>query len=155
MLQLHREAGNGEFPIEFGAYHNYEPCCGGIAYGQIFTGKISGPAITDGGFTLAGYDVSLIRCYIEWDHFIVSIGDMLNVNISAGFSYSGATLSAMASVWSPSVTVKTDKGIFTYTFYMGAFGIDIGGGQGEGLHVAAALNGIGFGFSYEPPKGGS
>ena len=154
LLQLQREARNGEFPIEFFAYQNYEPCCGGIIYGQILAGKISGPVITDEGITLAGCDISLIRCYIEWDYFIVSIGDMFNVNTSAGFSFSEATLGAMVSVWSPSVTVKTDRGLFTYTFHVGAIGGSVGADQEHGVHFDVAPGGFGFGFSYEPPKGG-
>ena len=149
LQMLQREAGNNRLSPEFELYSWSEECCGGMMYGKVLSGNISGPSITDEGLTLISADVSMIRCYIEWDHHKVSIGDMLNVNVSANISGSGASLGAMVSAWSPSITVYTDKGTFVYTLYVGAFGVKGGFILGESGNFAISLIGVGIGFSYE------
>ena len=149
LQMLQREAGNNRLSPEFELYSWSGECCGGMMYGKVLSGNISGPSITHEGLTLINTDVSMIRCYIEWDHHKVSIGDMLNVNVSANISGSGASLGAMVSAWSPSITVYTDKGTFVYTLYVGAIGYQATYGYDNQYGFAIAPCGIGFGFSYE------
>jgi len=74
---------------------------------------------------------------------------MLNASVSADFSGTGASFGAMISAWSPSITVYTDRGTFTYTLYIGALGIEGMFGYDGKYSLAVAPGGIGFGFSYE------
>lgn len=117
---------------------------------QVFTGSISFAEINDEGITLGGFGISLICCIWEDQRFAIDIGNMLAANISANIVWSGGgNIAVMVSAWSPSITVKTDKGTFTYTAHIGAAGValqaDLNGAWGLDISY-----GVGIGFSYHP-----
>ena len=131
-------------------YENTWECCGGVLTAQLGVGNTSSPGVTDEGITLGGFEVSLIRC--AWKGFFqeVELGNMLNASLSADISWSeNGALNLMLSAWSPSVTVITDRGAFTYTLHIGAIGAGIEWGHPGYINFNITYCGMGFGFSYQ------
>ena len=138
------------FDGTFVYYENTEECCGGVLTAQLGVANMSSPGVTGEGFSLGGFDVSLIRC--GWKGFCheVEFGNMLNASLSTDISWSGSgSLNLMLSAWSPSLIVVTDRGTFTYTLHIGAIGAGIEWGHPGYGSFNIAHCGIGFGFSYQ------
>ena len=115
---------------------------------QLGVGNTSSPGVTDEGITLGGFEVSLIRC--GWKGFFheVELGNMRNASLSTDSSWSASvSLNLMLSAWSPSVTVITDRGAFTYTLHIGAIGAGIEWGHPGYINFKMLI-----GFIQQGPK---
>ena len=113
---------------------------------KAFTVSSSSPSFSpkDGQISAGSLDFMLASGAWNFDNVNLALLNMGSLSLSAGFYSTGGGVSAMASVWSPSVSfVLWDKSI-TLSFNVGSIGIKAKATETEG--ITAGISG-GFGFT--------
>ena len=103
--------------------------------------------LTRGDFTLGEVNLTGITGGWEFEHIDLSLLDLGNVKLSGGLKDFGFDLTAMASVYSPDITLKFGKVNITLTAEVGAIGGSIIIDPSSGKYSIKGAYGYGFGIS--------
>ncbi len=97
--------------------------------------------LKEGDLSLGAISLTLLNGGWEFDNLDLSLLDLGTVELSLGYSDEKFALNAMASIWSPSITVKLFGEDITISFEVGSIGANANFGNG-----APKKFGISYGF---------
>ena len=119
----------------------------GIFHEQILSAKVSKPSfdLKNDKLTLGSVKASVMTGGWEWENFDLSLLDAGTAKFSAGYDGGVVDVSAMASIWTPSATIKLGNIKVTLSFHAGSVGGKFKLGE-NGFDVAGAT-GWGGGLS--------
>ncbi len=133
----------------FALYDNKRHDSDSVFHEQILSGKVSKPAFNPQSkkVTLGSAKVSLMTGGWEWEHLDLSILDVGTAKVSLGYENDELDISAMASIWTPSVTIKVWDISITLSGHVGSVGGHLN--LGNGKFKAEAAYGYGVGISVD------
>ena len=140
---------NGDGTYSF--YDNRRHNPNSVFHEQIISFSGSGPSasLTDGNFTLGSLQFNVITGGWEFEYVDLSLLDFLSLELSGGLNNGNFDLSAMASIYSPSITI--DVGIFKLTLgaEIGSIGASIKAYPEQGKYGIKAALGFGADISFD------
>ena len=118
-----------------------------VFHEQVLAVNASGASLSpkDGELTLGALDVTVMTGGWEFEHFDLSLLDLGKAEASAGLTDSQFSLSAMASIWAPSVTwtiwgvdisLSAHVGSVGAALELGSDGVEIGAASGWGIGLS-------------------
>ena len=131
----------------YSLYDNQRSDPDSVFHEQIFAAKVSSPSISvkDGTATLGSANAYFMTGGWEFEHVDMSLLDIGNAKLSLGVENGTLNVAAMASAWTPSVTVVIWDVNITLSAHVGSVGGKLYMGK-EGIGFDGSL-GIGAGVS--------
>ena len=129
----------------FSLYDNKRNSPKSVFHEQILSGSVSKPSMSlkKGTATLGSADITLITGGWEFEHLDLSLLDIGKAEIAAGFEDASLDIKAMATIWSPSISIMIWDVEITLSAEVGSVGANASFGS-EGFDVGASW---GYGFS--------
>ena len=129
----------------FSLYDNKRNSPKSVFHEQILSGNVSKPSMSlkKGTATLGSADITLITGGWEFEHLDLSLLDIGKAEIAAGFEDASLDIKAMATIWSPSISIMIWDVEITLSAEVGSVGANASFGS-EGFDVGASW---GYGFS--------
>jgi len=120
-----------------------------VFHEQILSVKVTPPSISlkDGKVTLGSYKASLMTGGWEWKYADLSLFNFGNAKLSAGYHEGSINVSAIATAWDPSITLKIGGIKISFIANIGSIGGEFNAGTG-GFKASAAF-GLGAGISVD------
>ena len=131
----------------YSLYDNHRNNPDSVFHEQILSGKVSTPSLSlkDGNITLGSASATLITGGWEFDHVDISLFDIGQAKIAAGYQDNMFELGAMASAWVPSVALKFGDFSINLSAHVGSIGAKIDAQSGN-INISGAY-GYGLGLS--------
>ena len=119
----------------YSLYDNQRSDPDSVFHEQIFAAKVSSPSISvkDGTATLGSANAYFMTGGWEFEHVDMSLLDIGNAKLSLGVENGTLNVAAMASAWTPSVTVVIWDVNITLSAHVGSVGgkLEVGSGNFE------------------------
>ena len=129
----------------YSLYDNQRKSPDSIFHEQILSGKASAPSFSVENFSLGSVSANVMTGGWEFEHVDISALDILHAEAGIGVEDGQFNATAMASVWSPSITIKIWDIEITLSGHIGAISGEVNFGAGN-IDLQAA-GGLGLGLS--------